>query len=225
MKRFYREVRTEDGAVLLDGRPVRTPARERLLLPAPALAHAVAAEWEAQGDTIDPRSMPMTGIANAAIDRVAPDAATFAAPLAAYAETDLLCYRAETPEPLIEAQAATWNPLLEWARGRYDVHFLVTSGIVHVAQPPATIARVGEALRARDPFALAAMAPLVTIGGSLIVALALAEHVLDADAAFDATHLDELWQARLWGEDALALRTRQARRADFTAAASFLALL
>ena len=225
MKRFYREVRTDDGAILLDDRPVRTPAREKLRLPTVALAEAVAAEWRVQGDTIDPRSMPMTGLANAAIDRVAPGPAAFAAPLAAYAETDLLCYRAEAPEALAGEQAASWDRLLDWARARYDVRFTVTAGIVHVAQPPAMILRLGEALGTRDAFALAAMLPLVTIGGSLVAALALAEGAVEADAAFDATHLDELWQARHWGEDALALRTREARRADFLAAARFLTLL
>ena len=226
MRRFYADVAVGDGGgILLDGRPVRTPARLPLLLPTAALAEAAAAEWRAQGETIDPRTMPMTGLANAASDRVTPDPAAFAAPLAAYAETDLLCYRAEAPPALIAAQAEAWDPLLAWARQRYDVHVVVTAGVVHVAQPPATIARLSESLRARDAFALAAFAPLVTIGGSLIVALALAEDAIDADAAFDITHLDELWQARHWGEDALALRTREARRTDFQAAARFLSLL
>ena len=225
MKRFYKQVSVEDGAILLDGRPVRTPARAPLILSSPALADAVADEWRAQGEDIDPRSMPLTGLANAAIDRVAPDRAAFARPLAAYAESDLLCYRADAPEELVERQAGAWDPLLDCARGRYDVHFTVTSGVIHAPQPPATVARLGEALLARDAFALAAMSPLVTIGGSLVAALALAEGRIGAEQAFDMTHLDELWQAEHWGEDQLALEARAARRRDFMAAAQLLTLL
>ncbi len=226
MKRFYKDVTiADDGAILLDGRAVRTPARAKLILPAPALAEAVADEWRAQADEIDPRAMAMTGLANAAIDRVAPDPAAFAEPLAAYAETDLLCYRADSPEDLVAAQATAWDPLLDWAQRRYDVHFAVTAGIVHVAQPAATVARLAEALAGRDPFALAPLSPLVTIGGSLVAALALAEGAIGADEAFAATHLDELWQAEQWGEDYLATEARERRRGDFNAAARFLALL
>ncbi len=225
MKRFYKEVAVVDGAILLDGRPVRTPARAALALPSPSLAEAVAGEWRAQGEDIDPRSMPFTGLSNAAIDRVAPDPAAFARPLAAYAESDLLCYRADAPAELVARQAEAWDPVLDWARARFDVHFTVTTGIVHAPQPPATIARLSEALAARDAFSLAAMSPLITIGGSLIAALALAEHAINADAAFDLTHLDELWQEERWGEDALARETRAARRRDFMAAAHLLNLL
>ncbi len=229
MKRFYKSVTAEPEpggiAIRLDGRAVRTPARATLLLPGNAIAQGVAAEWQAQGDEIDPRSMPLTGLANAAIDHVAPDPAAFVAPLAAYAETDLLCYRAAEPPPLVAREAAEWDPLLAWAAARYDVGFEIASGIVHRKQPTATIRRLVAALAANSVFALAALSPLVTIGGSLVVALALAEGRIAADAAFDATHLDELWQAEQWGEDALALRHRQARRRDFAAAAYFLSLL
>ena len=175
MKRFYTDVTIADGAILLDGRPVRTPARAPLRLPTAALAEAIADEWRAQVDSIDPRAMPLTGLANAAIDRVAPDPDAFAVPLASYAEADLLCYRAEGPAPLVAAQEAAWNPLLDWARARYDIAFAVTAGIVHVAQPAETVARLAEALRARSPYGLAAMQPIVTIGGSLVAALALSE--------------------------------------------------
>jgi chaperone required for assembly of F1-ATPase len=225
MKRFYKAVTIADGAILLDGRSVKTPARNPLQLPTSRMGEAVAAEWEGQTESINPRTMPMTGLANAAIDRVAPNPAAFAAPLAAYAETDLLCYRAEGPAGLVERQNETWNPLLAWARSRYDVAFTVTAGIIHAPQPDETVHRLGEALAARDAFALAAMSPLVTIGGSLVTALALAEKAIGGDAAFAATHLDELWQAELWGEDPLALQAREARRADFMAAARFLTLL
>jgi chaperone required for assembly of F1-ATPase len=229
MKRFYKNVAAEpegDGlSIRLDGRPVRTPARALLVLPTASLGTAVVQEWSAQGDEIDPRSMPLTGLANAAIDRVAPDPATFVATLAPYAETDLLCYRAEEPPPLVSREAAAWDPLLAWARTRYDVAFELATGIIHKPQPEATVRRLAVALAARDPFALAAMSPLVTIGGSLVTALAVAEGQIGAEAAFDATHVDELWQAEQWGEDALATDARDARRRDFLAAARFLSLL
>ena len=225
MKRFYKDVSIADGAILLDSRPVKTPARASLAAPTAALAEAIAEEWRAQGDMIDPRAMPMTGLANAAIDRVAPDPAAFRRPLAAYAETDLLCYRASEPPDLVAEEEAAWDPLLNWARGRYDVHFVTTAGIVHTPQPAATVARLDEALAGRDAFALAALSPLITIGGSLVAALALADGTIGAEAAFDTTHLDELWQARQWGEDTLATTAREARRRDFLAAARFLGLL
>lgn len=226
MRRFYKEVAVADGgAILLDGKPVKTPARADLILPTPALAEAVAAEWRAQGDEIDPRTMKLTGLSNAAIDRVAPDLASFVRPLAAYAESDLLCYRADAPAELIARQAEAWDPLLDWARARFDVHFAVTKGIVHAPQPDATVARLGEALAAYDAFPLAGLAPIITIGGSLVTALALAEDEIDADSAFDLTHLDELWQARRWGEDRLALEARAVRKRDFMAAAELLDLL
>jgi chaperone required for assembly of F1-ATPase len=169
--------------------------------------------------------MRLTGLSNAAIDRVAPDIAAFARPLAAYAESDLLCYRADAPPELIARQAEAWDPLLKWAARRFDVHFTITSGIVHAAQPDATVARLAEALAAYDAFHLVALAPLITIGGSLVTALALAEREVDPDSAFDLTHLDELWQARRWGEDKLALEARAARKRDFMAAAQLLTLL
>jgi chaperone required for assembly of F1-ATPase len=229
MKRFYKEVEAKaaDGgfAILLDGRPVRTPARGNLVLPGAALAGAIAAEWRAQGETIDPRTMPLTGLANAAIDRIAPDPASFARDLGRYAETDLLCYRADAPGALVARQAETWEPLLDWARGRYDIGFVVTEGIIHRPQPEATVRRLAEALAARDAFALAPMSPLVTISGSLVIALAVAEGAITPEDGFAAAHLDELWQAEHWGEDSLATQARLAREQDFRAAVAFLALL
>lgn len=228
MKRFYKSVTVADTPegfeIRLDDRPVKTPARLALRLPTRALADAVAAEWEAQGETIDPRAMPLTGLANAAIDRVAPDPGRFARDIAAYAETDLLCYRADEPPGLVARQTAEWDPLLDWARRRYDVHFEIVTGIMHRPQPAATVTRLSEAAAARDAFALAALSPLTTIGGSLVAALAVAEGAVGAEDAFAATHLEELWQAEQWGEDALAREARDARRADFLAAARFGAL-
>lgn len=229
MKRFYTDVSIEavDGghAIRLDGRAVKTPARASLTVPTQALARAIAAEWEAQGDKVDPWSMPLTGLANAAIDKVGADREAFLIDIARYAETDLLCYRADGPEPLVDRQTASWDPLLGWAERRYDVAFVRATGIIHRPQPAETIGRLVEAVRGYDDFRLVALQPLVTITGSLVIALALVEGGVDARTAFDAAHLDELWQAELWGEDWMATDARDARRRDFDAAARFVALL
>ncbi|MBB4841100.1 chaperone required for assembly of F1-ATPase [Sphingomonas kyeonggiensis] len=225
MKRFWKEVTVENGQVALDGKPVRTPGRAPLALPNPALAEAVAEEWRAVGETIDPRAMPLTGLANAAIDRIAPDTATFAAGLAAYGESDLLYYRAEDPIQLVERQAEAWDPLLDWARGRYDVHFETTAGVMHKPQPEATLARLSEAVHALDAFHLAGLSPVVTVSGTLVGALALLKGAVEAETLWQAAHVDELWQAELWGEDALALEARENRRAEFMAGVKFLGLL
>ena len=226
MKRFYRDATMGDaGAVLLDGRPVRTPMRLSLALPTDALAAAVVDEWNLQGETIEPPTMPLTGLANAAIDRIAPDRERFAADLAAYAETDLLCYRAADPAALVERQAAAWDPLLAWARSRYDIAFTIADGILHRAQPGATVRRLGDAVRALDAFALAGLSPLVTIGGSLVLALAVLDGAIPAESAFEAAELDGDWQAEHWGADSLAAGAREDRRKGFLAAARFLELL
>jgi chaperone required for assembly of F1-ATPase len=226
MKRFWKEVTIgEDNSLSLDSRPVRTPGRALLALPTPQLADAVAEEWRGVGEAIDPRAMPLTGLANAAIDRIAPARPTFAAGLAAYGESDLLCYRADGPEALVERQAAHWDPLLAWARTRYDVHFETATGVIHRPQPQATIARLGEAVAALDAFRLAGISPLVTVSGSLVIALALLEGAIDREAAWAAAQVDEDWQAEHWGEDDLAIQARAAHRADFDAGARLLSLL
>ncbi len=229
MKRFYKTVSCEavanGHAIRLDGRAVKTPDRAELVLPTSALAHAVAAEWDAQEETIEPRTMPLTGLANAAIDKVSPDRAAFLATITGYAETDLLCYRAESPASLVGSQAEAWDPLLDWAQQRYDVDFELVEGIMHRAQPVETVRRLAAALDGKSDFELVAFQPLVTISGSLVIALALAEGEIDVTSAFEAAHLDELWQVEQWGEDELATRARDHRRADFRAAARFLALL
>ena len=226
MKRFWKQVTIEPGnGIALDGKPVRTPGRAPLMLPTPQLAEAVAGEWRAVGETIDPRAMPLTGLANAAIDRIAPDPAAFAAGLAAYGESDLLYYRAEDPPELVARQRAAWDPLLEWARGRYDVHFETVAGVMHRAQPEATIARLSEAVAALDPFRLAGLSPVVTISGSLVAALALIEDAADSDTVWSAAQIDEDWQAEQWGEDTLATQAREARRAEFDAGVRFLGLV
>jgi len=224
MKRFWTEVGVEKNRVItLDGRPVRTPGRVALALPTDALASAVAEEWRAVGETLDPRTMPLTGLANAAIDRVAPDPAAFAAGLARYADSDLLYYRAGEPAPLAERQAAAWDPLLDWARGRYDVHFERATGVMYRPQPAATLARLGEAVAALPPFLLAGLSPIVTLTGSLVAALALAEGATSAVSVWAAAHVDEEWQAERWGRDAEAEAMREGRRREFDAAVRFLA--
>jgi chaperone required for assembly of F1-ATPase len=218
-------VRVEDGEVRLDGRPVRTPGRAPLAIPYPHLADAIAEEWRAVEGDIDPRAMPLTGLANAAIDRIAPDPEAFAAGLARYGESDLLCYRADTPAELVARQQAAWDPFLDWARSRYDVHFAVTAGIIHTPQPDATVTRLAEAVAARTAFELAGLSPVVTTTGSLVAALALLEGAADAATVWRAAEVDEDWQAEQWGEDDLARRARDAHRADFEAGARFLSLL
>jgi chaperone required for assembly of F1-ATPase len=229
VKRFWKDVSVEpDGeswGIRLDGRPVRTPARQLLAVPTSALADAIADEWREVGETIDPREMPLTGLANAAIDRVAPDRHAFAQGLARYAEADLACYRAEGPRALIERQEKHWDKLVGWARRRYDVDFVTTSGLMHIAQPPATVERLSHAIAALDPFRLAALSPLVTIGGSLLAALAVLEKAITPEEAWDAVSVDERWQLDQWGADAEAEVALENRRRAFLAAARFLDIL
>jgi chaperone required for assembly of F1-ATPase len=229
MKRFYTSASVAAGtqgfAVHLDARPLRTPARAPLLLPTAALADAVAAEWNGQGETIAPRSMPLTGLANAAIDRVAPDCTGFARGLAVFAENELLAYRADGPAPLVARQAALWDPWLAWARQRYDIDFTLVTGIIHRPQPAATLDRMHAAYAAFDAFRLAALNPVVTISGSAIIGLAVAEGQIDAATAWEIGHLDELWQAEQWGKDPLAEAAHKERQDDLDAAVRFLRLL
>ncbi|WP_199555860.1 ATP12 family protein [Sandaracinobacteroides hominis] len=228
MKRFWKEATVEaqagGHAVLLDGRALRTPGKRVLLLPTAALAAAVAAEWREVGAEIRPGEMALTGLANAALDIVAEEPDAFAADLARYAASDLLCYRAEHPTPLVTRQAEAWDPLLRWAEQRFDIGFAVTAGIVPVNQPAAVLERIEAAFAALAPFPLAAMSPLVSISGSAVIPLALAEGAADVDAAWAASMLDEHWQAEKWGDDAEASASRSAREAQFRAAARFLAL-
>ncbi len=226
MKRIYREATVgEDRRILLDGRPVKTPSRRELALPNALLAEAVADEWNAQAERVNPRSMPLTGLANAAIDRVAVDRAAFAADLGKYAQGDLACYRAEGPEELAALQQESWEALLGWARRRFDVDFVTTTGIVHVAQPRPTVEQLAHEVATLDLFHLAGLSPLVTIGGSLIAALAVLEGAYTPEQAWDAVSIDERWQIAKWGADAEAEAALANRRWDFLAAARFLELL
>jgi chaperone required for assembly of F1-ATPase len=229
VKRFSPEVSVEptDGGwtIAHDGRAVKTPARAPLAVPTEALAEAIAQEWRSVEGDVDPRAMPLTGLANAAIDRIAPDRHAFADGLARYAEADLSCYPAETPKALAERQAKSWDALLGWARRRFDVDFATTCGKTHVAQAPATVERLSHAVAALDAFQLAGLSPLVTIGGSLLAALAVQEKAMDAPEAWEAVSIDERWQLEQWGSDAEAEEALNGRRRDFLAAAGFLELL
>jgi chaperone required for assembly of F1-ATPase len=169
--------------------------------------------------------MPLTGLANAAQDRVAPDRLAFAQGLARYAEADLACYRADRPRPLIDRQEKSWDRLLAWARRRFDVDFTVTEGLMHVAQPDATVQRLSHAVSSLDAYRVAGLSPLVTIGGSLIAGLAVLEKAIPPEEAWDAVSLDERWQLEQWGADAEAEAALDNRRRDFLAAARFLELL
>lgn len=229
MKRFWKEVAVidDDGGwgIALDGRPVRTPQRASLAAPSAALADAIAAEWRAVGETIDPGAMPMTGLANAAIDLAATDIAAFAAPVAAYAESDLFCYRDARDAALQAEQVAAWNPLLAWAEGRYGIEFTLTQGVLPVDQPAATIAALRDVVFAQDPWRITALTPLVTIGGSLVAGLALLENAFDADALWAAVSLDELYQEHRWGADSEAQKARAGNQRAWDNAARFLSLL
>jgi chaperone required for assembly of F1-ATPase len=229
VKRFWTDVTVEPDesgwAILLDGRSLKTPARAALAVPTQALAEAIAEEWRSVGETVDPRAMPLTGLANAAIDRVAPDRQAFAQGLARYAEADLACYRVEGPRELVAQQELSWDPLLAWARRRYDVDFATTCGLMHVAQPGATVERLSHAIAALDPFQLAGLSPLVTVGGSLVAGLAVIEKAIGADEAWKAVSIDEQWQLDQWGADAEAEKALDNRRRDFMAGARLLELV
>ena len=229
MKRFWTSaeaISTQGGyAIALDGRRVKTPAKADLILPTEELADAVAAEWNSVGETIDPRHMPLTGLSNAAIDRIAPDKEQFASGIARYGEGDLTCYRAEGPDALVQWQQEAWDALLEWARRRYDVDFAICTGVMHIDQPADTVRKLSHEVMALDAFRLAGLSQMVTIGGSLVAALAVHEEMMPAEAVWEAVSLDDRWQLEQWGDDAEARSALDARRQDFLAAARFLSLL
>lgn len=227
-KRFWTaaEVAKAEGgfAVHLDGRPIRTPAKAPLIVPTRALAHAIADEWQAQGEKIDPRTMPVTRAANAAIDKVRPQHAEVAALIAEYGGTDLLCYRAEGPVALVARQAAAWDPLLDWSQAELGARLAVTAGVVPVPQDAAALAALSARVAALDEFELAAVHDLVSITGSLILGLAVAAGRLSAEEAWDIARLDEAWQIEHWGEDEEAAAEAALKRQALLDAARFLHL-
>src|SRR5712691_11338732 len=229
MRRVYTRVETrsvyESWGVALDGKPVRTPARHELAVPNEALASAIAAEWDAQREDIRPETTPLTRLAATAIDRTSAQRDLVVAKTAGYAATDLVCYRAERPPALAARQDAVWQPLIDWAALRYDVVLAVTSGIVPAPQSPAALRAFAAIVAAQDDFRLTALHTLTAACGSLVIALAILEDRLDAEAAFAAAQLDETFQIETWGEDAEAAARRHALAADIAAAARFIALL
>jgi chaperone required for assembly of F1-ATPase len=227
-KRFYSSAgvaETAEGyAVTLDARTIRTPAKRALLLPARSIAEAIAAEWDAQKDLIDPSSMPLTRLANSIIDGVADRPQEVADDIAKYLQSDALFYRADHPEALVARQAERWDPVLFWAADRLGAHFILAQGILHVRQPDQAVDAARAAMPA-DAWRLGALHMATTLTGSALLALALLHRELDADAVWAAAHVDEDWNIEQWGADDEVMSRRSTRLADFKAAAAVLAAL
>jgi len=232
VKRFWREAVAAPGpdgfAILLDGKPMRIPGGPPLAVAGAALAEAIAAEWQAAGGahggdmTMD--DLPLTRLAGTAQDRIAPQPAPVAEALARYAETDLLCYRAEHPLPLVVRQAREWQPWLDWLEAAHGARLQPTAGVIHLPQEPAALAAVQRTILARSPPVLAALGLAIPALGSATLGLALADGALDAERAHALAHLDELFQAEQWGEDAEAVRRRAHVAADIALAGRFIGL-
>ena len=224
-RRFYdcAAIREADGSfsVTLDAKPVRTPARRMLAAPSRAIGQAIAAEWQAQRDLIDPATMPLTRLANAVIDGVADSPGPVVAEIEKYLASDLLFYRAGGPQQLRERQAQHWDPILNWAAEALGAQFTLGQGVVHVAQPAAALHAARAALPT-DPWRLGALHAVTTLTGSALIALALARGFVTAEQAWAAAHVDEDWNMEQWGRDELALQRRAFRFAEFQAAATVL---
>lgn len=217
---------TADGhAVLLDGRPLRTPAKRDLIVPSAALAAAIAAEWDAVGDRIAPELMPFTRAANTAIDRVADAREAVIDGIAAYGGSDLLCYRAEEPEQLRRRQNAAWDPWLDWAATALGAPLAAVGGVMHRPQPPASLAALRREVARHDALELTALHDLVTLSGSLVLGLAVSRGAIDAASAWGLSRLDELWQAELWGADDEAEAAAAVKSLAFAQAETLLGLL
>lgn len=225
-KRFYKEAvvaEAEGGfAITLDGRPIRTPSGRQVVIPSRELADAVASEWAAQGETIDPVTMPLTRIANSLVEGVVDRVELVSADLAKYFQSDLLVYRAGHPEGLVAREAAHWDPVLFWAAEALGAHFILSEGIMHVKQPDEALQAVRAALP-RDAWSVAALHVVTTLTGSALLALALAHGARDAGQVWAAAHVDEDWNADQWGVDEEAARRRAIRLRDFEAAVTVLA--
>lgn len=224
-KRFYKEVgvtEAEDGfGITLDGKPIRTPSARQVVIPARALADAVAAEWAAQGEAIDPVTMPLARIANSVVEGVVDRVELVIEDLAKYFETDLLFYRAGHPEGLVAREAAHWDPVLFWAADTLGAHFILSEGILHVKQPDEAL-RAARAALPGDPWSVAALHIVTTLTGSALLALALAHGVRDAGQVWAAAHVDEDWNTDQWGVDEEAAARRATRLRDFDAAVAVL---
>jgi chaperone required for assembly of F1-ATPase len=229
MKRFYKvaDVTTADGGhgVMLDGKPLRTPAKVKLIVPSRALAEAIADEWRAQGEDIKLDTLPLTRIASTAIDLVTPRRAEVGAEVARYAGTDLVCYRAGHPPELARRQHAAWQPLIDWTTQRYDATLDVTIGVVPIDQPVASLRAFAAAVGTYPPPELAALHLATAACGSLVVALALIEGRLDAEEAFATAQLDETFEIELWGEDAEQTQRRALLKGDIAIARRFIDLV
>jgi len=227
-KRFYKDAgvtETEGGfAVTLDGRPIRTPSGRVVAVPVRPLAEAVAAEWQAQGETLDPLTMPLTRFANSVVEGVVDRADLVRDDIAKYLQSDLLFYRAGHPEALVRREAEHWDPVLDWARDALGAHFILAEGIKHVGQPEAAVAAARAALP-NHAWAIAAAHVVTTITGSAMLALALVHRVRDADQVWAAAHVDEDWNAEQWGADEEAAVRRAARDVDYRAAVQILRAL
>jgi chaperone required for assembly of F1-ATPase len=231
MKRFYKETAVDAGdggfRVLLDGRPMRTPAKSVLVVPTKALAEAIAEEWRAVPEKVEinPAHLPLTRLAATGLDRVASQRARVIDDTAKYGASDLLCYRATDPSSLVQRQSGAWQPLLDWAAGRYGAPLAVVNGTTFVAQPHGTLAALRGAVAAHGDLALSALYNLTHIAGSLVIALAVSEGRLSAEDAFATAQLDELFQIERWGADPIATQRHEGIQRDLEAGARFLALL
>ncbi len=226
-KRFYQRAHVGDAApfaILLDDRPVRTPAGNALALPSRALGEAVAAEWDAQQERIDPAVMPLTRLVNSIIDGVAIAPAPVAEEVVRYLGSDLVCYRADTPAGLVARQAQHWDPILDWARESMGARFVLAEGVVFAAQPDHAIVAASAAIPS-DPWRLGAVNVITTLTGSALIALALSQGRLTVDDAWTAAHVDEDWNMSQWGRDELALDRRATRFAEMQAAGQVLLLV
>jgi chaperone required for assembly of F1-ATPase len=229
-KRFYTEVSVaqagEGFGVYLDGRPVRTPGKSVLELPTEAAAALVAEEFAAQGEKIDPSTMPAYRLVNTAIDGVAAAPAAVRDDIAKFASSDLLCYRADAPAGLVERQAQAWDPVLDWAQRALGARLLLAEGIIHVEQPRRAMDAIGEHLALRqDPLRIAALHLMTSLTGSALLAMAVDAGEIDAETAWSAAHVDEDWQAEQWGQDSEAMARRAHRKRDMMAAAQLLEAL
>lgn len=227
-KRFWTNATTvaRDGgfAVDLDGRAVKTPYKQPLIMPTQAMADRVAAEWQAQGEKIDPTTMPATRAANSAIDKVTPQYADVVAMLASYGESDLLCYRAANPDVLVAAQSQAWDPWLEWSATTLQAHLHVTTGLMPIPQPAESLDRLHAHVGQFDPFALTGFHDLVQLSGSLVLAAAVASDALTPQDAWPLSRIDEDFQISQWGDDEEAAEAAAIKQQAFYDAALFLNL-
>ena len=212
-------------SVQLDGRVVKTPAKAPLVLPSESLAREVADEWNAQQENIDPTTMPFTRSANAAIDKVAVQFNEVAELIAAYGDSDLLCYRATEPDELVARQAAGWDPILDWARESQNIDLKTISGVVHQTQAPETLAEIARKTRSFTVFELTAFHDLVGLSGSFLLGLAVTEEFAVPDAIWALSRLDETWQEEQWGVDQEAADAAEIKRTAFLCAAKFFSLV